>query len=129
MNRKWTLASICLIVPLGFYTKFYSGPGAAWVNNSLGGVFYVIFWCLLIFLILKNSKPVKIVTGVFIATSILEFAQLWHPHFLEWLRSYFFGRTILGTSFSWIDFVYYFVGAILSWIWLTRLNQFKTEAE
>ncbi len=46
----WTVASLLIIVPLGLYSKFYSGPAANWVNNSLGGVFYEVFWCLLIFL-------------------------------------------------------------------------------
>ena len=111
MKARWTLVSICLIVPLGFYTKFYTGPETAWVNNSVGGVFYVIFWCLVIFLFYSNTKPIKIVSIVFISTSFLEFAQLWHPKFLEWLRSFFIGRTVLGTTFTYTDFLYYFIGS------------------
>ena len=43
-NRWPTIISIFGIVPIGFYSKFYRGSAAQWVNGSLGGVFYEIFW-------------------------------------------------------------------------------------
>jgi hypothetical protein len=55
-KQKWSLILLLLITPLGFYTKIYSGPGASWVNDSLGGVFYEVFWCLLVFVIMVNSR-------------------------------------------------------------------------
>lgn len=120
---KWTLISILIIVPLGFYSKFYSGQAARWVNDSLGGVLYVIFWCLFAFLFLSNTKPWKIATAVFAITCFLEFLQLWHPSFLEFLRSNFIGRTILGTSFTWSDFPYYLVGGGIGWLLMKRLQK------
>lgn len=121
LNR--TLVSILIIVPVGFYSKFYNGPGENWVNNSLGGVFYVIFWCLAVFLFLSNTKPWKIAVVVLMITCFLEFLQLWHHQFLEFIRSYFIGRTILGTFFSWCDFPYYFVGCGIGWFWMTYLKK------
>ncbi len=120
---KWTLISILIIVPLGIYSKFYNGQGARWVNNSLGGVLYVIFWCLLAFLFLSNAKPWKIAAVVFAITCFLEFLQLWHPPLLEFLRSNFMGRTILGTTFTWSDFPYYLVGCGIGWLWMKSLQK------
>ena len=120
---RWTLISILIIVPLGLYSKFYSGQAENWVNNSLGGVLYVIFWCLFAFLFLSNTKPSKIAAVVFAVTCFLEFLQLWHPTFLEFLRSNFVGRTILGTSFTWLDFPYYLVGCGIGWLWMKRLQK------
>jgi hypothetical protein len=129
-TRIWTLISLLIIVPVGFYSKFYRGPGANWVNNSLGGVFYEIFWCLITFLIadiLKKPDPLKktgyyretvIAAIVLIITCMLEFLQLWHPPVLESLRSTFIGRTVLGTTFTWSDFPYYFLGTGIGWIWM-----------
>jgi ascorbate-specific PTS system EIIC-type component UlaA len=114
-RSKWTLTAIVLIVPLGFYSKFYSGPAAGWVNNSLGGVLYVIFWCLLFSLVFYRVKNWKIVTGVFAVTCILEFLQLWHPPFLEAARDTFIGVTLLGNSFSWPDLAYYLAGSLMAW--------------
>jgi hypothetical protein len=121
-RRLWTVASLLVTVPLGLYTKFYSGPAANWVNNSFGGVFYEIFWCLLIFLFLDAGKPWVIAVWVLVLTCCLEFLQLWHPPFLELLRGNFIGRTILGTSFAWSDFPYYVLGCGIGWLWMRRLR-------
>jgi hypothetical protein len=121
-KRAWTLVSLLVIVPVGFYSKFYAGPAAIWVNNSLSGVFYEIFWCLLIFLFWGEGKPWIIAASVLVATCLLEFLQLWHPPFLEFMRSYFIGQAVLGTSFTWSDFPYYFLGCGIGWLWLSRLQ-------
>lgn len=36
-QRVLTGISLLFIIPAGFYSKFYTGPAADWVNNSLGG--------------------------------------------------------------------------------------------
>jgi hypothetical protein len=112
-----------IIVPVGLYSKFYSGQAARWVNDSLGGVLYVIFWCLFAFLLLSNIKPWKIAVAVFAITCSLEFLQLWHPPFLEYFRSYFMGKILLGTTFTWSDFPYYLVGGGIGWLWLKFLQK------
>ncbi len=122
-KQKWALILLLLITPIGFYTKIYSGPGTSWVNDSLGGVFYEIFWCLLVFLFVVKAKAWVIATSVFIVTCFLELLQLWHPEFLEIIRSYFIGRTLLGTSFSLYDFIYYFIGSGIGYLILTRLQK------
>ena len=127
-KRSWTLLSLLLLVPLGLYTKFYSGPGATWVNNSLGGVFYEIFWCLLVLFIFDGGKPWVIATVVLVITCFLEFLQLWHHPFLELLRSYFIGRTIFGISFSWSDFPCYFLGSGIGWLWMRQLQSIGNRA-
>jgi hypothetical protein len=53
----------------------------------------------------------------------LEFIQLWHPTFLEFLRSNFIGRTILGTSFNWSDFPYYLAGCAIGWLLMKFLQK------
>ena len=121
-RRIAAIISLLVIVPIGFYGKFYSGPAAGWVNDSLGGVFYEIFWCLVLFLFFANGSPKIIATGVLIATCLLECLQLWHPPFLEAIRSHFIGRTILGTAFVWSDFPYYFLGSYLGYLWIRRLK-------
>lgn len=121
-QRTWTLASLLVIVPLGFYSKFYAGPAANWVNNSLSGVLYVIFWCLLIFLLVPSAKPGIIALAVLAITSVLEFAQLWQPPALEWARSSFMGRSLLGTYFTWSDFPYYVLGCGIGWLWMRWLQ-------
>ncbi len=124
-KQKCALILLLLITPVGFYSKVYSGPAAQWVNDSLGGVLYEIFWCLLFFLFFVKAKAWVIATSVFIVTCFLEPLQLWHPEFLEIVRSYFIGRIILGTSFSLYDFIYYFIGSGIGYLFLTRLQKLR----
>ncbi len=114
-----------IIIPIGFYTKFYSGFGHEWVNNKLGGVFYEIFWCWLFFIILPKIAPVKIALWVFIITCALEFTQLLNNSFLEIIRDNFIGQTIFGNSFSWADFPYYIIGSIIGFLVLERVNNIQ----
>lgn len=113
-QNLWHLATMTVIIPLGFCTKFYAGPWEHWVNNSLGGVLYVIFWSLLLCLLLPRINRWKVTVAVFMITCALEFLQLWHPDFLEWVRSSFIGATLIGNSFVWSDLLYYLFGFLSS---------------
>ncbi len=121
-QRFKTLLWLLFIIPIGFYSKFYRGPAAEWVNDSLGGVFYEWFWCLLLLLIWPFMRPALIASIVLIGTCALEFLQLWHPPLLQVLRSTFIGRTLLGTTFFWSDIPYYFIGCGTAWIWMKRIK-------
>lgn len=125
LNRKQTIISLLVIVPIGFFTKFYSGAASEWVNDSLGGILYVIFWSLLVFLLAPKVNPLKIASIIFIITCILEFLQLWHANILEIIRSNFLGRTIIGSSFSWLDLPHYLIGAIISYMLIRYLGKME----
>ncbi|AFZ14467.1 hypothetical protein Cri9333_3652 [Crinalium epipsammum PCC 9333] len=79
-HHIYTLASILIILLLGWLSKFYSGAGSQWINNHAGDVLYEIFWCLFLSLfILKSINLKKIPLWVFSVTCVIEFLQLWHP--------------------------------------------------
>lgn len=105
---------------LGFALKYYPGPARELLNNSLAGIAYVIFWCLLFQLIFPQSNALKIIVIVTLITCLLEFAQLWHPPLLNLLRSAWLGKILLGTTFNWTDFPYYFLGGFIAWLLLKR---------
>jgi hypothetical protein len=108
------IVALAILVPLGFGSKFYAGPGAVWVNNSLGGVLYVIFWTFLAALVFPAARAILLAGGVLVVTCVLEYLQLWHPPFLEAVRSTFIGRTLIGNSFSRADLLYYLAGSVIS---------------
>jgi len=121
-QRLPTLLSILIITPVGFYSRFYDGPAASLVNNYLGGTFYVIFWSLSVYLFLPSRKTWMIAVAVLVATCLLEFLQVYHHPILELIRGSFIGVTILGNSFSWADFPWYFLGAGIGWFWIERIH-------
>jgi len=130
IQRNWiVIIALLILTPIGFYSKFYSGPLHYWVNNSLGGVFYEMFWCLVLALFFKRLKPFQIACIVLLATCLLEFLQLWHPPFLVSLRSNFIGVTILGNAFTWSDFPYYFIGSGFGLVLLNILKSHLASEE
>ncbi|MDY6802596.1 MAG: DUF2809 domain-containing protein [Cyanobacteriota bacterium] len=118
------LISLFLLIPLGLGAKFYQGPLEDWVNNSFSSIFYEAFWIFLVISIRPQLPPGWVAFWVFIVTSILEFLQLWKPPLLQAIRSTFLGRMLLGTTFVWWDFFYYFLGCSLTWLALRYLKQF-----
>lgn len=121
-DRLAWLISILVIVPLGLMMKFYRGPGQEWLNNSFGGVTYEIFWILLLVLIWPKMSAVSASVGVCLATCLLEVMQLWQPPFLQAIRATLIGRLVLGNTFQWSDFPYYFMGSFLGWLWLRTIR-------
>ncbi len=123
-QQWWMLASLIIITPMGFLTKAYHGFGAHWVNDSLSGLLYVVFWCLVVYLLFPKYSVKNIAIGVFVVTSVLEIAQLWHPVFLEYLRSFYLGRVLLGTTFAWSDFPHYAAGALIGYVWIKQIRKY-----
>lgn len=119
--RRTLLLSILFIVPFGLATKFYRGPGQSWLNDAFGGIPYEIFWMLLVAWIWPRTKPIAIALIVLTATCLLEFLQLWQPDWLQAIRATLPGRLVLGNSFTWGDFPYYFIGCFVGWVWVRWL--------
>jgi len=115
INIKF-LAELFITILLGFALKYYPGPARGLFNNSLAGIAYVVFWCLLAKLLFHRVKSHKIVISVTLITCLLEFAQLWHPPFLIYLRSFWLGKILLGTTFNISDFPYYILGGFIGWL-------------
>ena len=121
--RLLTLLSLGIVIPLGLYANTHRGAGSVWLNNSSAGLLYETFWCLFFFLLFPKTKPFKIVIWVFIGTTLLELLQIWHPPFLEPVRATFFGKAMLGSSFSFVDIAYYLVGCLVAWFWILGLKK------
>tara|TARA_A100001037_G_scaffold31321_1_gene24689 strand:- start:826 stop:1257 length:432 start_codon:yes stop_codon:yes gene_type:complete len=119
---RWRLLGLATLTGVGFYTKFYRGIGEFWVNTSLGGVFYVMFWSALWDLLRPHHAAGRITVWVLVATAFLEVLQLVHTPFLEAVRSSFIGRTLIGTSFALSDFFYYVVGSGLGYLWVSGMR-------
>ena len=114
----WSFGAITLLGTLG---KFYPGPGRSWLNNSFGGVPYVILFMALVALIWPRLAPGWVALGVLVATCLLEVLQLWQPAWLQAVRATLPGRLVLGSTFSPSDFWYYLIGAGLGWVGLRWL--------
>ncbi|MEB3269750.1 MAG: DUF2809 domain-containing protein [Leptolyngbya sp.] len=115
--------SLVAIVPFGLATKFYRGWGQSWLNDAFGGIPYEIFWMLLLAACWRQGKPGAIALTVLGVTCALEFLQLWQPPLLEAIRATLPGRLVLGNTFTWGDFPYYFIGCGMGWLWLRAIQR------
>ncbi|MBM4123761.1 MAG: DUF2809 domain-containing protein [Nitrospira sp.] len=105
------LTILAVFTPLGLATKLYEGPGAGWTHAYAGALCYEFFWVFLLKLLFPHASILSLATGVFLATSWLEFLQLNHHPWLEWVRSFFLGEVLIGNSFDPWDFLYYGIGS------------------
>ena len=124
-NQYLAFGILLMLVPLGIYTKYYSGALEMFVNNKLGGVFYVIFFSLMVYLFFPYKKPLFICLLVLLVTTILEYTQLWHPVFLEKIRTTWIGASLIGNSFNLHDIPWYIVGAIIAFLIITQIKRFS----
>ncbi len=122
-TRCYYLIILLVLTPLGFASKFYNGSGAWWFNNYASGILYEMFWCLLIMLFLPYANAIWVVCSVLGITFFLEFFQLWHPLFLESIRSTFIGSALIGTTFTWWDFPHYFIGCFAGWLIIKKMEK------
>ncbi|MDJ0712677.1 MAG: DUF2809 domain-containing protein [Prochloraceae cyanobacterium] len=120
------MLSLIVIIPVGLWSKVYTGPGAWWVNDYAGDICYEIFWCLFIFFFIPKKKAISsIPLWVFGFTCLVEILQLSQGTILQEIRSFTIGRLILGTTFSWWDFPHYAIGSLIGWLWLGKIWQFQ----
>ncbi len=119
--RLFCVSAIALIIALGLGTKAYTGWGHEWINNFFGDVLYEMAWIWLIGVLKPRWAVSAIAIAIFLITSAIEFSQL-IPFPNVW-KAQLWWRLLLGTHFTWIDFIYYAAGCMLgaiSLIWLQK---------
>ena len=122
LRTRATLLLVALVlVPVGFGTKAYTGLGEEWVRYHVGGMVYVVFWCIVGKLGLMRVDSRRVVAGVLALTCIVEVTQLWHPSALEGLRGSTVGSALIGQEFDWWDFPHYAAGAFVGLVGLRWL--------
>ena len=128
ITRLLAVISMLIVVPLGLLSKKYTGFADEWIHHNAGDIFYQIFWCLFIFFFIPTrSAANRIPILVFFLGCIVEFTQMWHTPELEWIRSYFWGRLLLGASFDWREFPTYALGSIIGWLWLLSIGKYTKQ--
>lgn len=119
LKRQWILLSLFIVTPLGLLCELYRGFNMRWFQDYGVGVMYEIFWCLAVFFFKPRKQSIsKITLVVFVITCCVEVSQLWHPWFLQQIRSTFLGNALLGNTFTWWDFPHYLLGCLICWFWM-----------
>lgn len=126
MNRYSIIFVLLLIIiPLGLFSKTYTGIGQAWVHDYSGDILYEILWCLVFFWFFPTKKAVTTIPiWVFVITSLIEVSQLFFDRVPIALRETIIWKLLLGSTFIWWDFLYYAIGSFLGWLLLKIIYSF-----
>ena len=126
-KRIYTLLCLGIFVPLGFWMwRYYQGWAGYWIRYYVSGSIYEIIWCLAFFFLWPQRKNIiRITAGVFIATCILEFLQLWQAPFLEKFRATLIGSALIGTDFVWLQFPFYVLGIMVAVLLLVLIDRWN----
>jgi hypothetical protein len=99
--------------------RYYRGWAQHWIRFYISGIVYVMILSVGLFAILPSRKNVlRIPLIVFVLTCVLEFLQLYKPPFLQAFRAILIGAALIGTDFVWLQFPFYIVGAVCSYLLL-----------
>jgi hypothetical protein len=123
-NHNLLLKVVLLVLVLitALYTKSYRGDYQYLINSHIGGVFYVLFGSLAFSAVFPRVMSYFAVLTSFALTCLLEFIQYLHlPFMVELTRMKTFAY-LFGTSFDYLDFVYYIAGALLGVVLLWMMN-------
>ena len=125
MNRYFLIfLGLIIVIPLGLFSKAYTGTGQTWVRDYSGDILYEILWCLVFFWFFPSKKAVvTIPIWVFIVTSIIEVSQLFFDRVPLAIRETIVWKLLLGSTFVWWDFPHYAVGCFLGWLLLDKIYQ------
>lgn len=115
-DRRFSFGLLVLLIPLGIITKVYSGVGALWLRGYGGDILYTMAWLALVLLLKPRFSLTKTCLWIFGLTALGECSQLWHPPWLAPFRATLFGQLLLGSAFSWPDFLCYGLGCALGWL-------------
>jgi len=119
--RKKLLLSLVIIAITGILSKMIHINTMPWINNSLGGSLYVVFFIFLVLFAFPGWRPLYVSFTVFALTSVLEITQILKYPFLEKIRATFIGHSLIGSTFNPLDFLWYLGGAIVALILIKLL--------
>jgi hypothetical protein len=118
--RIISLIALVALSIVGFWMwKCYRGWADCWIRFYISSIVYVMILSVGLFTVLPSRKNVwRIPLIVFVLTCGLEFLQLYKPPILQAFRAMLIGAALIGTDFVWLQFPFYVIGALCSYLLL-----------
>ena len=130
-HTKIYLLTMVMITALGLPAQTIQDRLPSWYVQYFGDY----LWAMLLFfgfaLILQNMSTFKVAIVSLLFTYSIEVSELFHPAWLDYLRSIKLFALILGFTFLWSDIVAYTLGistgALIEWFLLRKIPFRRTE--
>jgi hypothetical protein len=104
------LLIMAVITAFGLPARMIQGRLPAWYVQYFGDYLWAMLLFFIFALILHNMSTFKVAIITLLFTYGIEISQLFHPQWLEDLRSIKLFALILGFTFLWSDIVAYTLG-------------------
>ena len=120
------LLIMVVIMALGLPARTIQDQLPSWYVQYFGDY----LWAMLLFfgfaLILQNMSTFKVAIATLLFTYGIEISELFHPQWLDYLRSIKLFALILGFTFLWSDIVAYTLGistgALIEWFLFQKIS-------
>lgn len=126
------LLTVVVITAFGLPARMVQDRLPAWYGLYLGDYLWAMLLFFLFALALPNMSTFKVAIATLLFTYSIEISQLFHPQWLEYLRSIKLFALILGYGFLWSDIVAYTLGistGVLVECFLLRNNSCQESVE
>ncbi|MAE65466.1 MAG: hypothetical protein CMJ18_14440 [Phycisphaeraceae bacterium] len=101
-----------VIILLGGSSRLFREHVPTWYALYAGD----FFWSMVVYLLIVNVFRLTVLRGVIVALCCvyaIEISQLFHPPWLEYVRSLRISALVLGFGFLWSDIVAYTLGILV----------------
>ena len=110
---------IIVVVVVGLYARSNRASAdpstpVGFLATYAGDTLWAVLFFLLGRVVFLKANRWKLAICVLLLTLAIEFGQLWHPAWLEWLRHQPGIGFVLGNSFGWSDVICLLVGTALA---------------
>ncbi len=115
MRRRLVFAAIALaVIPLGLATRRFPSAFPEFIATYAGDVLWAVVAYLLMGVIAPSATVRRRGAIALAFAFIVEFSQLWHPEWLDAIRTTTLGHLLLGIGFEWSDLPCYTLGVLLA---------------
>ena len=126
-NPRIYLLVMVLITAFGLPARTVQDRLPAWYVQYFGDYLWAMLLFFIFALILQNVNTTKVAFVTLLFTYGIEITQLFHPPWLEYLRSIKIFALILGFTFLWSDIIAYtlgiFTGAVIEYFLLRNISK------
>ena len=117
------LALLALLIAVGLATRSHPHWFPRFVALYGGDTLWTAFFVVLFSLFAPAARPKSLALAAFAFSVLIELSQLWHPAWLNRLRSTRPGALLLGNAFTWSDFACYAAGALMGYFLVRILKR------
>lgn len=104
------LPTMVAIIAFGLPARLFQNQLPTWYVLYFGDYLWAMLLFFIFALILRNISTLKVAIATLLCAYAIEISQLFHPAWLDYLRSIKLFALVLGSGFLWSDIIAYTLG-------------------